>query len=49
MAYEVREAGNSFKVVLTINSGKTVVRTLNTYSVRADAERLVADLAGWVF
>lgn len=48
MAYEVREAGNSFKVVATINSGKTIVRTLNTFTARADAERLVADLAGWV-
>lgn len=49
MAYTIRPTGNSFQVVCTINGGKTVVRVLDTFTYRDDAERMLADLAGWRF
>lgn len=46
--YQIIETAGSFQVVYAINGGKTVVRVLNTYASRADAQKLLSDLAGWV-
>lgn len=46
--YQIIEAAGSFQVVYAINGGKTVVRVLNTFANRADAQKLLSDLAGWV-
>ncbi len=49
MAYQIRTNGSQHEVVLTINGGKTVVRVLNSYASRSDAEQLLTDLSGWRF
>lgn len=49
MAYQIKEVGKSFEVVCAINSGRTVVRVLDTFTARVDAERMLSDLAGWRF
>jgi hypothetical protein len=45
--YQIRQQTNSFQVVFTIDGGSKVVRVLNTFACRADAERLMSDLNGW--
>jgi len=49
MAYQIRTEAGQFQVVATINDGKTIVRVLNSYASRADAERLLSELSGWRF
>lgn len=49
MAYQIRETAGQFEVVLTISGGNTVVRVVNSFASRADAQRLLTDLSGWVF
>jgi hypothetical protein len=45
--YKIIHASDRFQVVYAINGGATVVRVLNAYAARADAELLLSDLAGW--
>lgn len=42
--YQILETAGQFQVVYTINGGKTVVRVLNEYGSRAEANALLNDL-----
>jgi hypothetical protein len=47
--HKIIETNGQFQVVYALNGGETVVRILNTFSNRADAQRLISDLSGWRF
>lgn len=42
--YQIIETAGRFEVVYAINGGKTVVRVLNSYGSRAEADALLTDL-----
>jgi hypothetical protein len=47
--YKIIQQASSFQVVFAIDGGTKVVRVLDTFSSRGEAERLMGSLSGWRF
>ena len=45
--YQIIQTAGQFQVVYAINEGRTIVRVLNSFDSRSDAEQLLTDLSGW--
>lgn len=47
--YKIIETNGQLQVVYALNGGATIVRVLNSFAGRAEAQKLLSDLAGWRF